>query len=94
MCGSYSAKLCELQFNVSHSEQLAICAVTRSRQIGVDIEFVRGIESIGALNAMPKPVPIWAGHLLLGDQNRNTWRLLRLKAICQFVRRSNPYPRK
>lgn len=32
-----------LCFNLSHSQELAVCAVTRDREIGVDIEFIRPI---------------------------------------------------
>lgn len=30
-----------LQFNISHSHELALCAITASRAIGVDIEYLR-----------------------------------------------------
>lgn len=32
-----------LYFNLSHSQELAICAVTRDRDLGVDLEFIRPI---------------------------------------------------
>jgi len=38
-----------LSFNLSHSEELALVAVTRGRQIGVDVEFVRPIDEMEAL---------------------------------------------
>ena len=31
----------DIRFNVSHSQDLALLAVTRSREIGVDVEYVR-----------------------------------------------------
>ena len=34
----------QLRFNVSHSHELALYAVTRGREIGVDIEFMRSLE--------------------------------------------------
>jgi 4'-phosphopantetheinyl transferase len=30
-----------LRFNISHAHELALCAVTRGREVGVDIEFIR-----------------------------------------------------
>lgn len=38
---SQSAPESSLSFNLSHSHELALCAVTRQRQIGVDIEHIR-----------------------------------------------------
>lgn len=38
---SQSAPESRLSFNLSHSHELALCAVTRQRQIGVDIEHMR-----------------------------------------------------
>ncbi|MEK7327027.1 MAG: 4'-phosphopantetheinyl transferase superfamily protein [Chloroflexota bacterium] len=32
-----------LRFNLAHSGQLALCAVTRNREIGVDLEYVRPV---------------------------------------------------
>ncbi|KJH72734.1 4'-phosphopantetheinyl transferase family protein [Aliterella atlantica] len=34
------SRLC---FNLSHSEELAVCAITRDREVGVDVEFIRPI---------------------------------------------------
>jgi 4'-phosphopantetheinyl transferase len=31
----------QIRFSVSHSNQLALCAVTRNREVGVDVEYVR-----------------------------------------------------
>jgi len=42
----------EIQFNVSHSADLAVCAVTQSAQIGIDIEYIRLIEPIDDMQAM------------------------------------------
>lgn len=30
-----------LRFNISHSHEMALCAVTRGREVGVDVEFIR-----------------------------------------------------
>ena len=38
-----------LQFNLSHADNLAACAVTRSRRVGVDVEWVRPIAEIDAI---------------------------------------------
>ncbi|MBO0798881.1 MAG: 4'-phosphopantetheinyl transferase superfamily protein, partial [Blastocatellia bacterium] len=32
---------CNLRFNLSHSNELALCAFTRARAIGIDIEYIR-----------------------------------------------------
>lgn len=32
-----------LYFNLSHSQELAVCAVTRDRELGIDVEFIRPI---------------------------------------------------
>ena len=34
------------RFNLSHSNELAICAVTRDRELGVDLEYIRPIHNI------------------------------------------------
>jgi 4'-phosphopantetheinyl transferase len=36
-----SAGMADLRFNVSHSDELALCAVARGREIGVDVERIR-----------------------------------------------------
>ena len=41
----------DLRFNVSHSEDLAVCAFTRGREIGIDVEAVRAIEDADAIAA-------------------------------------------
>ena len=33
-----------LQFNVSHSQELALCGITRDRRIGIDLEYLRDID--------------------------------------------------
>lgn len=38
-----------LRFNLSHSEALALCAVTRGREVGVDVEAVRPLPDADAL---------------------------------------------
>jgi 4'-phosphopantetheinyl transferase len=38
-----------LLFNLSHSQNLALCAVNYTRQIGVDLEFVRPMSDVEAL---------------------------------------------
>jgi 4'-phosphopantetheinyl transferase len=38
-----------LRFNVSHAEELALCAVTRGREVGVDVEWVRPLPDADAL---------------------------------------------
>jgi 4'-phosphopantetheinyl transferase len=40
-----------LRFNLSHSHGLALCAVTRDREIGVDIELIRAVEDLDELAA-------------------------------------------
>ncbi len=37
---------CEVRFNLSHSEDLALVAVTRGREVGVDVEHVRSVLEI------------------------------------------------
>jgi 4'-phosphopantetheinyl transferase len=62
-----------LNFNLSHSNMLAIYAVTRSRDIGIDIEYVRQMEDangivqrffseeeISLFNSMPEDGKTWA----------------------------------
>jgi 4'-phosphopantetheinyl transferase len=39
----------EIQFNLSHSGDLAVCAVTRGRSIGVDVEKVRPVKELEAI---------------------------------------------
>jgi 4'-phosphopantetheinyl transferase len=39
----------ELQFNLSHSGDLAVCAVTLGRAVGVDVEFIRPVEELDAI---------------------------------------------
>jgi 4'-phosphopantetheinyl transferase len=39
----------EIQFNLSHSGDLAVCAVTRGRRIGVDVECIRSVAEIDAI---------------------------------------------
>lgn len=46
----------DLRFNLSHSENLALIAITRTRELGVDIEFMRAVrefEQIAARNFSP-----------------------------------------
>jgi 4'-phosphopantetheinyl transferase len=31
----------QLQFNLSHSHELALCAVSRGRELGIDVEYIR-----------------------------------------------------
>ena len=38
-----------LQFNLSHSEELAACAVTSGRSVGVDVEFIRDVPELDAI---------------------------------------------
>ena len=53
----------DLQFNVSHSEDLWVCAVTRGQAVGVDVECVRPIQPL---------------HILpfLAPQERASWKRL------------------
>ncbi len=44
-----------IQFNVSHSQKLALYAVTRGREIGVDLEYVHPIVEIDQVAEQPKP---------------------------------------
>ena len=55
-----------LRFNISHSHGLALCAVTRGREIGVDLERVRSIANLEQIaerffspgeNAEPRALP-------------------------------------
>jgi 4'-phosphopantetheinyl transferase len=39
----------DVQFNLSHSGELALCAVTRGRRVGVDLEQVRPLENAGPI---------------------------------------------
>ena len=39
----------EIQFNLSHSGDLAVCAFTRGRRIGADVECIRPVEEIDAI---------------------------------------------
>lgn len=39
----------KLQFNLSHSQELVLYAVTRDRLIGIDIEYMRPMESAGQI---------------------------------------------
>lgn len=39
----------ELQFNLSHSNELALYAVTRQRRIGIDVEYMRPLNDLLAL---------------------------------------------
>jgi 4'-phosphopantetheinyl transferase len=39
----------EIQFNLSHSGDLAVCAVTRGRRIGVDVECIRPVEEMDGI---------------------------------------------
>ncbi len=39
----------EIQFNYSHSEDLAVCAVTPTRNVGVDIEFIHPFVNVEEL---------------------------------------------
>jgi 4'-phosphopantetheinyl transferase len=41
----------EIQFNLSHSADLAVCAVTRGRRIGVDVECIRPVQEMDAIVA-------------------------------------------
>jgi 4'-phosphopantetheinyl transferase len=41
--------LLPLQFNLSHSQNWMLCAVTQSRRVGIDLEFVRPIADLAAL---------------------------------------------
>jgi 4'-phosphopantetheinyl transferase len=38
-----------LRFNVSHSEELAVCAFARGREMGIDVEAVRALEDADAI---------------------------------------------
>src|SRR5207253_10315872 len=38
-----------LRFNLSHSGDLAVCAVSRSRDVGIDIEQIRPIDNLGRM---------------------------------------------
>jgi 4'-phosphopantetheinyl transferase len=64
----------ELQFNLSHSHDLAVYAITRRRRIGVDIERVREM----AVNAM--------AHLVFSPDEQETLSALpRSEAIQTFL---------
>lgn len=41
----------DLSFNLSHSHQLALYTVTREREVGVDIEFIRSVSDIDQVAA-------------------------------------------
>ncbi|MBD0272878.1 MAG: 4'-phosphopantetheinyl transferase superfamily protein, partial [Acetobacteraceae bacterium] len=41
----------QLEFNLAHSHDVAVCALASGRQVGVDVERVRPIEGIGQLVA-------------------------------------------
>lgn len=38
-----------LAFNLSHSQNLALCAVSKNRQLGIDLEYIRPISDLEAL---------------------------------------------
>ncbi len=40
-----------LRFNLSHSEDLAACAVTSGRSVGVDVEYIRPVPELDAIAA-------------------------------------------
>jgi 4'-phosphopantetheinyl transferase len=39
----------EVQFNLSHSGDLAVCAVTQARNVGVDVELIRPVHYLDAI---------------------------------------------
>ncbi len=41
----------ELQFNLAHSEELALCAVVRERAVGIDLEYMRPLADMQSLAA-------------------------------------------
>jgi 4'-phosphopantetheinyl transferase len=47
VCRVAKAEKTPLQFNLSHTDRLALCAVTRRRRVGIDIERVRPIPAFG-----------------------------------------------
>ncbi|MFB2771656.1 4'-phosphopantetheinyl transferase HetI [Pelatocladus sp. BLCC-F211] len=38
-----------LSFNLSHSQDLALCGVSRNRKIGIDVEYMRSVSDVEAL---------------------------------------------
>jgi 4'-phosphopantetheinyl transferase len=63
-----------LRFNLSHSQGLALFALTRDREIGVDLEFIRPlheVEGIADRFFSPREVAEW--RALRGDQRRQAF---------------------
>lgn len=61
-----------LRFNIAHSNQWALLAVTRGRLIGVDVEFMRPLSDAGGLALRYFSANEYAGWLALPDDEKRT----------------------
>ena len=49
----------DIRFNLSHSGELALIAVTRGREVGVDVERIRPVSAWREIAAKPSRVAAW-----------------------------------
>ena len=46
---SRSGEACDFHFNLSHSQELALCVLGKKRTVGVDVEYLKGIKRLDGM---------------------------------------------
>ncbi len=73
-----------IRFNLSHSGDLAVCAITRTAEIGIDVEHVRAIDGIEDLFRSISSVREYSAFLLLApaEKTRAFFETWTVKEAC------------